>query len=105
MNILITNVLSEIKKINFANNNRKDPELRASSVDNLTILLNSEKTTLLQTQTPENTKLILINALLERSKELQVRKITYKPLSKKDVYQTYLENIIGLHNKLATSIS
>jgi hypothetical protein len=105
MNTLIIKFLSEIKKINFANNNRKDPELKPSSVDKLTFIINAEKQSLLQTQTLENTKFILVSALLERSKELQLRKIVYKPIRKKDVYQIYLENIIQLHNNLATSIS
>jgi hypothetical protein len=105
MNLLIANVLSNIKKINFEKSSKKDPELKTSSIDNLKTLVISEKNELLQTQSEENTNLILINALLERSKELQIRKIIYKPLNKKDIYQTYLENIIGLHNSLATSIS
>lgn len=105
MNILIAGVLAKIKKVNFEKNGKKDPELTSYSVDKFTTLIGKEKTELLQTQSEESTKLILVNALLERAKELQVRKLTYKPLGRKDVYPTYLENIIGLHNSLATSLS
>lgn len=104
MNTQILNVLSLIKKFNFEKVNRKDPEITKNSVAQFDSFLNAQKEFLLESNSEENTKLILINAILERAKELTIIKLTYKKSQKKDIFPNYLDNVISLHNNQATTI-
>jgi hypothetical protein len=104
MNTQVLSVLSLIKKFNFEKVNKKDPEITQNSVAQFDSFINAQKDFLLESNSEENTQLILINAILERAKELTIIKLTYKKSLKKDIFPNYLENVISLHNDLATTI-
>jgi hypothetical protein len=100
----IDDVLAKIKKINFEKVTVKNPEVRASSIDKLKCLIYLEKEILVKILPINKVNEILITALLERSKDVSIRKFTHKRLNKKDRYPDYLGNIATLHNNIAESL-
>jgi hypothetical protein len=69
MNTQVLSVLSLIKKFNFEKVNKKDPKITQNSVAQFDLFINAQKEFLLESNSEENTKLIIINAILERAKE------------------------------------